>query len=419
MKIGILTAFSEMLDHYSLTSVVRSQIKMIASAGHEPVLMVQDDFEWKIQETALSNLVEVRKTIPAFNKIDYMGLDVTQEHAALVPKIAERILQDVADLSAIFTHDLIFTGWNLPINLALQAAARVSGPYFHWVHSVPSGHRPYWNLPENSWLVYPNQTDRVRCAENFRTWRDRVLVVPHVVDLREFHVRTQVANRLITEFDVLGADLVQVYPIPQDRAKHKGVKEVIEIFGHLKALGKSVRLIFPNAWCNVEERKREVTDYLVLAAQSGLMPQEVIFTSQWRPDLSLGLSQEAVSDLALCGNLFVCPTWSETFGLSLAEAALSGCLLVLNENLPMLREVCGGAANAVWAEFGSFCQATQFVNRKKYLRDIAKIILHTFENSPELMSRTHYRQKYRREAVWRTLESAILATQARGNLASA
>src|SRR5919198_1178773 len=165
MRIGILTSFSSMPDFYSLTSVVRTQLKMIHAAGHEPVLITQEHFAWP----ECPSWVTIRPVIPTHNQIDYMSVkDLTPEHREFVARTAPLLVIAVQDLDAVLTHDLIFTGWNMPIGLAVQQAAHVCGPWLHWIHSVPGGHRDYWVLPPNSVLVYPNETDRVRCAENYR-----------------------------------------------------------------------------------------------------------------------------------------------------------------------------------------------------------------------------------------------------------
>jgi hypothetical protein len=406
MKIGIATAFNGMLDFYSLTSVVKSQIRMIHEAGHTPVFIAHEDFSWKEKPDWL----EVRPAVPQLNKIDYNTLnDLSEEHKRFVDICAHRLTNVTLDLDAVLTHDLIFTGWNVPVGLAVKKVSETSKiPWFHWIHSVPGGSRDYWTLPENSYLVYPNHTDKVRVAENFRTWPEKIIIIPHCCDLRDFSMTSEVAKKLVTDYDVFASDLVQVYPIPTDRAEAKGVGEVIRLFAEFKNLGHSVKIIIPNAWCNVEKWHRKVDNYMMLAVQLGLSPNEVIFTSRAIPEMAAGLPMSDIKDLVMCGNIFICPTQSETFGLSLAEAAVSGCLLVLNEDLEMMKEIVGGAGNALWAKFSSSFNKTSHTDEKRYYSDIAKIILHNIENSPSFKSTRYYRQNYRQEAVWKKLEGAIL-----------
>lgn len=407
MKIGIATAFSGMMDFYSLTSVVRSQMRMIKSAGHQPVLIGLEDFQWP----TAPDYVEVRSVIPAFHKIDYKSqAEVTPEHQAYVPRCAEAILTHFKDLDAILAHDLIFLGWNVPIGMAIQQVASHTSPWLHWIHSVPGGgKRDFWQIPPNSRLVYPNHTDRVRCAEHFSTWQENVVVIPHCVDMRDIFVTTQFAERLITDYDVLGADFVQVYPIPTDRGDAKGIPQVIKMFSFLKKGGYTVRLIVPNAWCNVQQWRDRVEGYYKQAEAQGLTRNEVIFTSAAYPEAEVGVPMEVIKDLALCGNIFICPTKSETFGLSIAEAALAGALLVLNDDLPPMPEVCGGRGNAIWAKFSSNFFTTKHGDEDGYYRDVCKIVAHAADASHAFKSKLHYRKNYRRESVWRIIENTVMS----------
>lgn len=413
MKIGIVTAFSSMLDFYSLTTVILNQIRMILAAGHIPYLIVQEDFNWSEKgvpnEFAHSNLV-IRSVIPNYHKIDYTSIDdLSEEHEKLVPVIIAALRHEITDLKldAIFTHDLIFTGWNMPVGLAIQELARTTGPWYHWIHSVPGGRRDYWRLPDNSMLVYPNNTDRVRVAEEYQTWPEKVLVVPHCADLRDFGMTSDLAKDLITRFDVFGADIVQVYPIPTDRLTAKGIPWVVKMFGILKDYGFKVRLIVPNAWCNVNHLQREVEAMMLLGEQAGLTEKELIFTSRVYPEQAVGLPHTDIRDIMLAGNLFICPTISETFGLSLAEAAMMGSFLVLNDDLPMMKEIVGNYRNAIWAKFSSNFFKTKIDDEPRYLRDICKIVIHQIQHSPSFQSTNHYRKAYRREAVWQILDAAI------------
>ena len=406
MKIGIFTSFVDMQDFYSLTSVVKPHINMIHEAGHTPVMLTRSGFSWPQAPTWL----ETREVVPPHTQIDYpSGKDLTVEHKMLVVEITRNLLEKARDLDVIFTHDLIFTGWHLPVNFAINNVASELGPWLHWIHSVPGGHRNYWCLPPNGMLVYPNATDRIRVAENFRTLPSKVAVIPHPCDMRDFHMLTGVARDLITRYDVLGADLVQVYPLPMDRCETKGLAEVIRLFGVLKSFGRSVRLIVPNAWCTVDHHRIKVQEMIALARRSGLTDTEVIFTSLAYPEHEVGVGRDVVADLAMCANIFICPTHSESFGLSLAEAAMSGCLLVLNEDLPMLKEVAGGARNAVWGRFSSAFAKTVHDDVKKYYSDLAILILNAFDSSPSLLSTTSYRKSYRHEAIWQRLLGAILS----------
>ena len=63
----------------------------------------------------------------------------------------------------------------------------------------------------------------------------------------------------------------------------------------------------------------------------------MIFTS----DLGYedGFPRAGVLELFQMSNLFVCPSYSESFGLTVLEAASRGNFLVLNEAVPALQEL--------------------------------------------------------------------------------
>jgi glycosyltransferase involved in cell wall biosynthesis len=407
MRIGVLAAFSEMLEHYSLTRVVLDQLHMIKRAGHHPVLLVLDNFKCN----DLPPWVECRPLLPTHHKKDYKAIaELSQEHLELVPKTVIALRGAIKDLDAVLTHDIIFTGWNLVINMAVQEVAREGArPFLHWVHSVPGGQRrDFWKLPAFSKLVYPNQTDRRRCAEHFGIYESDVIVVPHALDARDFLVATPAARYVVNECKLMEADFIQTFPIPMDRAESKGLAQVIEIFGKLKKLGYSVRLVVCNSWCTNKALHDSVDNYRIMCRLAGLGDDDVAFTSRELKHLEVGVPNAVVRDLMLLSNLFICPTKSETFGFTVAEAALSGQLLVLNANLPMMQELAG-AGNALYFNFGSYQQRTDYADQDKFNADVARIIANTYEGSHAMRAKTHYRKTYFSDRIWSLIENAIVA----------
>lgn len=418
MRIGVVTAFSQMIEHYSLSGIVLDHLEMIHRAGHVPVLVTLSDFQW----AEMPSYVEHRPIFPTFHKIDYQSAkDISPEHEAIAEQTKTAILEQLQDVSAFLTHDVMFTGWNAPLALAVHAASRtIQAPWLHWVHSVPGPRKDWWILPANSKLVYPNHTDRVRCAEAFGTWSEKVLVIPHAKDPRRYLFRTEVADRIASEYNLMEADIIQTIPLSIDRVDHKGLDQIIEIFAALKKMGLSVRLVVCNAWCNVDKHRQKVAQIQAAASKLGLTERELIFTSQVMNGLyELGVSQQVIADLMSISNLFIYPTKSESFGLVVAEAALCGQLLVLNASLPMMANVAG-FENALYFHFGSHQQQAHNDNWRKFYEDVAKIILHRFGENESLRAKTAFRQQYCWERVWGITENALraeIAAAARVNVA--
>ncbi|MFR6240440.1 MAG: hypothetical protein ACLUJ1_02830 [Mediterraneibacter faecis] len=69
----------------------------------------------------------------------------------------------------------------------------------------------------------------------------------------------------------------------------------------------------------------------------GLDDSDLLFTSDvGYPE---GFPRQGVLDLFTLSNLFLCPSFSESFGLTVLEAGSRGNFLVLNEAVPALKEL--------------------------------------------------------------------------------
>lgn len=69
----------------------------------------------------------------------------------------------------------------------------------------------------------------------------------------------------------------------------------------------------------------------------GLSQEDMLFTSDvGYPD---GFPRQGVLELFTLSNLFICPSYSESFGLTVLEAGSRGNFLVLNEAVPALKEL--------------------------------------------------------------------------------
>lgn len=69
----------------------------------------------------------------------------------------------------------------------------------------------------------------------------------------------------------------------------------------------------------------------------GLPADNLLFTSDI--GYPLGFPREGVMELFQLSNLFICPSYSESFGLTVLEAARRGNFLVLNQAVPALQEL--------------------------------------------------------------------------------
>jgi len=408
-KVAILTNFAEFHPGYSLTGIVTDQARMLNRFGHEVHIFVTDHFNDKY-DPPKEAIIE--KKVLAKNLKDYRSInDLSADHKMMAHQVAAMLQEELKDYDFAFTHDWIFTGWNLPYSVAIKEASQKlveQNPklrWLHWIHSVPSLLLDWWNIrsygPMHR-IVFPNKTDRIRVAEQFRAMPEWVKVIPHIKDMRSWFDFGEETCRLIDDFpSIMQADVVQVYPASADRLHAKGVKEVICIFSELKRRGLSVSLLVADQWATGRQPRQNVEYYEKVARRNGLkVGEEFMFTSRWDYEkYGTGIPRRMLRELWQCSNLFIFPTREESFGLVSPEAALSGgVLLVLNRSLMMQLEVNG--FTGLYVDFGSFHNAFHPADEKKYLHDVATLIISQLRNDNAIMSKTFMRKKYNWDSIY-------------------
>lgn len=375
-KVAVLTTFYNFDKAYSLVSVVENQLISLVKYGYKPVLFVHDNFQGEVPEG-----VEIRRVIPRFTLVDYSSNQpVASDFRRQVEAVKKALEENMKDIDVALTHDFIFQGWFLPYNVAMREV-RLKCRWFHWIHSAPSP-RPtdlkpphdcrYKTMP-NSKLVYMNHYDVVRLAEMYSGWPDDIRVVFNPLDPRSFYDLHPLVSKLIDKYRLLDADVIDVYPVSSTRFDGKQVNRVIQIMAEIKKQGRKVRFICPNAHANADREKKAIEDLIHQGIEQGLTREEIIFTSLEGKEYEQGVSHEAVRDLFLLSNLFIFPTKSENCPLILLEAALSKCLLVLNDDFPPLKDFFG--SDALYFRFGSLLYDTNYSDEQKYFSDVAKIIM--------------------------------------------
>ena len=394
--VGILTTFSEFNSAYSLCSVVESQIVSLKKHGYEPVLFVLENFSGEAPHG-----VEMRKVVPQFKLVDYVSQTPEPELQEQADRAYEALKEHASDIDVMIEHDLIFQGWFMPYCIAIHRLAEETNmKWLHWIHSVPNPGTFKWphslrhTLPKNSKLVYLNNHGIVRAAESFSAWPKDVRVVWNSVDPRLFWNLHPLTTQLIDKYGLLEADFIQTYPLSTTRmVGGKGIHQLIEVFGALKRNGKSVRLVVCNAHANADNEKRVIKETKEFARERGLSDNEVIFTSLEGLEYELGVPREVVSQLFQLSNLFIFPTTSENCSLILLEAMLSKNLLVLNEDVPQLREF--GKENALYFRFGGLDNRTEYADGfPKYANDVARIIISEFSINRPLRAQVDARKHH-------------------------
>ena len=399
MKIAILTNFTDFNPGYSLTGIVQDQVRMLKEHGHEVHLFVSE----KCNKKSFPAELDLEMKVPFGHLVDYHSRsELTKDHEMLVKSVRAMIINELPSYDMVFTHDWVFTGWNLPYALGIIDASRDEAiknvRWLHWIHSIPTSGYDWWSIREygpKHRLVYPNKSDSIRVAEAYRGFPKDVRVVPHIKDLRSWFDFSEETCKFINQYPgVMHADIVQILPASVDRLEAKRVREVILLFKHLKSMGRSVCLVIANQWATTKTHKESIMHYKKIAHRNGLVPdEEVIFTSDFGKQYEVGIGKRMLRELFQCSNLFIFPTREETFGLVIPEASLAGgVMMVLNKSLQMQIEISG--FNCLYFDFGSYCHHFTANDENAYFKDIAMLTLGRMQRDEAIAMKTFMRQRY-------------------------
>lgn len=415
--VAILTNFMEFNPGYSLTGIVQDQCKMLQDNGHPVKLFVnsqyamsdRDKFQFSHNVSSEKPNVDLYRTIPFSHLKDYTSVeDLSAEHIQIVEQTKNFIIENLDGVRWVFTHDFMFTGWFLPYGLGVMKAAQSlpNVKFFHWIHSTPSTMRDWWNFDiwgDNHKIIFPNSTECVGVAEQYRTLPNNVKCIHHIKDLRTWNDFCRDSNDFIKEYpQTLSADIVKVYPISSDRFGAKGLNIVFRIFSRFKEFGRSVFLIIANQWATGRERREDINKYIKYAEDCGLVKgKDFVFTSEWNGGkYNTGITKRFLRDLSSCSNMFIFPTREESFGLVGLEIPLStAAITVTNRSLKMMDEVHGNFTNSY--NFGSFDQNFCASDPEQYYKDISVLIYNSLRLNKTVLHRTYLRQHYNWDYLYR------------------
>jgi len=424
MKIAILTNFQDLKAGYSLTGIVKDQAEMLAKHGNEVILYVSEAFrgdtapKGSYKGEVLPKGMEIRKTMPHTPLTDYQTMTALKDKdRPVIGRIRSLLVAEMADVDIVITHDFLHTGWNLIYGIACVDAAKLLDKprWFHWVHSIPTQNRDWWNMKwidggqKKHKMVYPNKADQPRCARAYRCELDEVVVFPHIKDIRTFCDFDDMTKKFIDSCPaVMQADAVEIMPASSDRLQWKRVREVILIFAELKRQGLSVFLAVANQWANTAKRQADLEQFEKIAQRNGLeVGKEFIFTSRWdNGAYSAGLPKRILRELLMLQNLFIFPTHHESFGLCPPEAMLvSNCLMVLNGSLKMQPEVAGG--HGLYFDFGSYDNPQTSVPEDALFKKVAIAAAARLKEEHAIAGKTFMRQKYNMDSMYKNYYEPI------------
>jgi hypothetical protein len=410
MEICIVAPLKSADPTYSVAGVIKSQVALLATHRHKVTVIVNEDFSGSGMPGAV-----LQKLLPSTELTDYKSkLNISKKHEEFANDVAVILSSRIPQYDIIITHDIIFTGWNLPYALALMSVAAENENedlrWFHWIHSFPFSNRDWWDINHyagNHTVVYPTKAALKQVGEAFNA--TKIKCVPHVVDPR-------VINRFIDQTKdiielvpaILSADIVQVYPAATDRFESKGIRELTNLFGMLKKAGHSVCLIIPNQFSGRRDNRLidPITYYENVARRCGLEPYvDYVFTSELMGGkYKDGLPQRVLFELMTLSNLFVIPSKSESFGLGLLEAVTSGTVVcVANEhlNLPIHQYTS--------FDFKGPGESDMFIDASK-MSELVDWISNEMMTNPIVKTKTTVRQQFNPTAVYNNHYKKLLRT---------
>jgi hypothetical protein len=418
MKIALLTMFNGLTSTYSLVNVVAEQLRMMLDSGIEPKVLVSETCPLEDRYGVfLDERIEWVKVVNHVNGKQIHWRDYSQPNEEVhdtffneAEIIAEDFVKHLEDVDVCIMHDIHYQGWHLVHNVAIRKAQEQlpKVKFIAFTHSAPVNRPPHSKWPcsarfssmPNTLYVYPTQSGIPALAKQYNVPEGRCRAVNNSLDLLSF--ASDEIKILEKETDLLSPDLLIVYPGRLTTGKK--FEKVAMLAGAIKKHTElSVKVIF----CDFPSMDINPNTYKALirlkGSAYGLRNGDLFFTSDIE-EFKSGFPRKGVMELFSLSNLFICPSFSESFGLTVLEAASKGNFLVLNERVPALEEL-GKNLDAYFMKwdarnFGFDTKEAYNPSEEAYLAEHAKIIVNKIRENSILKAKTMARQRYSPKWVW-------------------
>jgi glycosyltransferase involved in cell wall biosynthesis len=359
-KVTIFTTFADISEAYSLNRIVQDQLKMFLNNGYAPTVIAAATF--KPKGIYADERVTI-KTIPMVPVHNEVKKDPTFEDD--VQKLTNALEEILKDTDVVITHDIVYQNACLKHNFAARKVAEKFPQikWLHWIHSATSpvtlaNLRPYFQdeylttiakpFP-NSKYIFFNHWSVPRVAQNFSISQSDVQVVHHPSDLSEVFALSPEVDQLCKDKDIFSADAICVYPIRLDRGKQ--VEYVIKTMACLKDFGLKVRVIIVDFHSTGGDKVTYRDELKAMAIDWGLNSEEIIWTSETRPEWKTEVPHKHVMAFMRLSNVFIMPSVSESYSLITQEAGLNKVVGVANFDFPPFRDIFG--QNMIYRKFSS------------------------------------------------------------------
>lgn len=425
MKVGILTMFLELDTTYSLVNVVAEQLRMLLDANIPTKLLVCEHFvENSKYGVYLDERIEWARVCNTLNGKQIHWQDYSQPDGKVhetffqeADVIAEDLVNKLSDVDVCILHDILYQGWHLIHNVALRKAQEKlpNIRFISFSHSAPVNRPPnpkwpfsarYTPMPRTVYIAFTYASINA-LARQYDVPEGRCRVINHSLDL--LASMSDDVKAISKQFDLLSPDILIVYPGRLTQGKK--FDKVAAFAGAIKKkTERTVKVVFcdfPSSDVNPALYKAAVK---LVGMRFGLDEDDMIFTT----DLGYpnGFPRKGVLELFTLSNLFVSPSYSETFQLTALEAASRGNFLVLNQAVPALEEI-GKQLHAYFMRwdarnFGFDTKETYHPSEQAYYEEHGEIVLRMMRENPVLHSKTLVRQRYSPKWIWKNQFEPLL-----------
>lgn len=411
MKVAILTMFNGLERTYSLVNVVAEHLRMLLD-NNIPVKMLvcencpdeqrsgiflDERIEWvKVKNTLNGKQIHWHDYSQPEGKVHDTFFEESEA-------IAEDLIDKLSDIDICMMHDIHYQGWHLVHNVAIRKAQEKlpNVRFIAVTHSAPNNRAinskwpfsaRYTPMP-NTIYVYPTASGIPALAKQYNVPEGKCRVINNSLDLTA-NLGEDVKS-ICKKIDLFSPDILMVYPGRLTQGKK--FEKVAAFAGAIKKkTERTVKVIF----CDFASMDIDPNIYKAIirriGCKFGLDDGDMYFTS----DLGYpnGFPREGVLELFILSNLFVCPSFSESFGLTVLEAASRGNFIILNEAVPALEELGKqiGAYFMRWdaRNFGYDTKENYNPSEKVYLENNADMVVNMMRENQVILSKTLVRQRY-------------------------
>ncbi len=417
MKLAILTMFNGLTTTYSLVNVVASHINMMLQNNIEVTMvvtsLVNDNEKQGIFLDERINWIKISNDLNG-KQIHWRDYNkaVGEVHETFYEEVAHyknEFVTKLKDFDTIFMHDILYQGWHLVHNIAIRQALKEL-PHIkvlEFTHSLPVNRPAIMEYPfsarfeplENAYFLYPT-TSGLNALKNQYNMPIEFCKAIHnslpIIDELDESVKT-----LSKQVDLYSSDILVIYPARLTQGKR--FEKVVQLLGSIKVqTKKSVKVIFcdfKSADINHALYKQIIISHGLV---NGLSEEDIVFTSDY--GFPKGFPRKGVLDLFTLSNLFICPSYSESFGLTVIEAGSRGNFIVVNSKVPALNELGTNLSlyfmNWDALNFGFSTKETYHPSEKAYNDEHARKIVDLMSKDSALTIKTKIRQQYNPTYIW-------------------